>query len=197
MPDLLDAIAPTAIVPSGRYGIAETGVTITIVEGAGMASIAAPRDQATPLGERCLAGFGIALPDGPRCAEGPEVAFVGLGPGRWLAISFAIADLEGRLGEALGPSAAVCDQGDAYILFDVGGARARDALAKGVAIDLDPSVFRPGDAATTSVALIGVTFWQLDAAPTFRFAVGRSFAPGFARFLVISAAEFGCVVARG
>ena len=193
MPDLLAAIPHTRIVPPGHYGAAGTGVTVTLVDGLALASLAT-RGDGTALAARCRAAFGVELP-GPCHVAGPEIGFVGLGPGRWLALGGGVADLEDRLRAALAPGVAVTDQSDAYVLFDVAGDQARAALAKGVALDLDPAAFGPGDAATTSAALIGVTFWQLDAAPTYRFAVGRSFAPGFSRFLVASAAEFGCTVA--
>lgn len=192
MPDLLAAIPPTSIVPTGHYGVEGTGVTVTLVDGPALASLAT-RGDPQALDARCRAAFGTPLPSGPRHAAGPDLGFVGIGPGRWLAVG-AGADLEDRLRAALGTGVAVADQSDAYLLFDVGGPEARAALAKGVAIDLDPAAFRPGDAATTSVALVGVTFWQLDALPTYRFAVARSFAPSFSRFLVVSAAEFGCMV---
>jgi sarcosine oxidase subunit gamma len=180
--DLLDFLPPAVLVPAGHYGAAGTGVTIAVSDGVGIASIAAVRGQAAALAERCDARFGVALPTGARWAAGADVTFIGLGPGRWLAVSDVVADLEGLLAEALGPSAAVCDQSDGFVLFDVAGPGARGALAKGVAVDLDPSVFGPGAAATTSAAQIGLTLWQVDGAPSFRLAVGRS------------AAEFGCAV---
>lgn len=194
MPDLLAAHPHTRILPPGHYGIEGTGVTISLVEGLALASLATRGDLAA-LDARCQTTFGLVLPSGPRYVAGPEVGFVGLGPGRWLAIGRPGTDLEHRLRAALAPGVAVADQSDAYVLFDVTGPDARATLAKGVAIDLDPAVFGPGAAATTSVALIGVTFWQIDAAPTYRFAVGRSFAPSFSRFLATSAAEFGCTIA--
>lgn len=196
MPDLLAAIPHTRIVPPGHYGVEGAGVTVTLVEGLALASLAT-RGDPQALDAPCRTAFGVGLPTGPRHAAGPELGFVGLGPGRWLAIGTGAA-LEERLLAALAPGVAVADQSDAYVLFDVTGPSARTALAKGVAVDLDPAAFAPGDAATTSVALIGVTLWQLDAAPTYRFAVGRSFAPGFSRFLATSAAEFGCtIIGRG
>ena len=78
----------------------------------------------------------------------------------------------------------------------ISGPRARDALAKGVHIDLHPSAFLPGDAAVTAVAYIGVHFWQVDAAPTYEFAMFRSFAVSFGEWLVDAAAEFGVAFAH-
>lgn len=193
MADLLEPIPQTSIVPPGRYGIDAIGVVVTLVEGARIVSIVAT--QAALLETATRAYFGIALPTGPACVAASDLSIVGTGPGRWLAVGFGPDDLEDRLAGAFASAAAVCDQSDAYVLFDVAGPNARDALAKGVAIDLDPRAFGPGDGATTSIALVGATLWQMDDAPTFRFAIARSFAPSFSRFLVTSAAEFGCSVA--
>lgn len=195
MPDLLDDIAQTRIVPAGHYGTAGSGVTVMRAEGVQIASIVTAPGRYEMLDAGCRAAFALALPAGPHHVSGPEIAIVGTGPGRWLAVSSGIADLEGRLREALSPAAAICDQSDGYILFDMAGAKVRDALQKIVAIDLDSGVFRRGDAATTPAAgHIAATFWQLDEEPIYRFAVGRSFAPSFSRAVVTAAAEFGCTV---
>ena len=50
------------------------------------------------------------------------------------------------------------------------------------------------DAAVTTVGHIVVHLWQLDETPTYEFAVLRSYAAAFWRWLVDSAAEFGAVV---
>ncbi|HEV2677417.1 MAG TPA: sarcosine oxidase subunit gamma family protein [Aliidongia sp.] len=194
MPDLLGHIAQTRIVPAGRYGANDQGVTVTLVEGVCFASIATAWNRTEGLNARCAAAFGTALPTGPKRVAASGLAFIGMGPGRWLAAGFTIGDLEGRLRDAFQVDAAVCDQSDAYVLFAVSGENARAALAKLIPIDLDPSAFRPDDAATTSAATIGVTLWQESPAPVFHLAVGRSFAPSFSRALVMSAAEFGCAI---
>ena len=80
-------------------------------------------------------------------------------------------------------------------IFACGGPKARDALAKGVPIDLHPRVFRPGDAAVTS-AHIGVHLWQVDDAPTYELIVPRSFAVAFREWFDEAAAEFGYVPSR-
>ena len=86
------------------------------------------------------------------------------------------------------------DLSDGRTVIRVGGPRARDALAKGVPIDLHPRVFRPGDAAVTTVAHIDAHVWQVDAAPTYEIAVSRSYAAAFLEWLIDSAAEFGVAI---
>jgi methylglutamate dehydrogenase subunit D len=178
------------VVPPGHYGASGVGVTVNFAPAMSLASIVAANGQLGLLQERCTSIYGVSLPLKPTCASGREISFVGTGPDRWLAIS-QNTGLAQRLASLFAPFGAVCDQSDAHVIFDVSGPNARDALAKGVGIDLDENAFRAGDAATTAVALISVTLWRLPNG-TFRFAVARSFAASFSRFLVSSAAEFGC-----
>jgi methylglutamate dehydrogenase subunit D len=103
--------------------------------------------------------------------------------------------METMLAPPLGECATIVDQSHARTLLRISGPRVRDALAKGVAIDLHPSEFRTGDTAATSVAHIGVQFWQHDAAPTYVFCVARGYAGSFWDWLAVSAAEYGLEVA--
>ncbi|ABS69922.1 Sarcosine oxidase gamma subunit [Xanthobacter versatilis] len=192
MSDLLEHIAPTRLVPAGHYGPeGAAGVTARAVDPVAAATLVARKGATARLIAACAAA-GLPLADGPRISASAGLEAVGTGPGRWLILAEAMsgADLVARL-SAMAPSlAAVTDQSDANLILDVSGEKARAAMAKGVMVDLDPTAFAAGDAATTTVSHVGVTFWQRDAA-TFRFAVGRSFAPAFLRWLTVSAAEFG------
>lgn len=73
-------------------------------------------------------------------------------------------------------------------------ARARDALAKGIAVDLDASAFKIGDAAQTSAAHIGLQIALIDDTPTFEIISARSTAGSFWSWLTASAAEYGIEV---
>jgi len=101
-----------------------------------------------------------------------------------------------ELRSSLGEAVYVIDQSDSRTIVRIRGPRARDALAKGVHIDLHPRAFQPRDVAMTAVAHVGVHFWQVDAAPTYEFVVFRSFAVAFWEWLVNAAAEFGVAVGR-
>ena len=46
----------------------------------------------------------------------------------------------------------------------------------------------------TAVAYVGVHFWQIDAVPTYEFAILRSFAIAFWEWILDAAAEFGVAV---
>jgi sarcosine oxidase subunit gamma len=101
---------------------------------------------------------------------------------------------ERRLLDDLTGLASLSNQSDGRTIIRVSGPKVRQALAKGVPIDLHPRAFRVGDTALTVVGHIGVHFWQLDETPTYEFAVFRSFSASLWEWLVASSAEFGVAV---
>jgi sarcosine oxidase subunit gamma len=169
------------------------GVTLTERVDLGLATTMARKGQPAELRSAVLAAYGIDLPDTSRHVAGHSVALIGTGPGQWLATSEALANgaLADDLAAKLKGLASVSDQSDGRAIVRIAGPRARDVLAKGLPIDLHPSVFAPSSAATSFIALIGVTLWQVDDAPAYDIAVFRSLAGSFWKWLTDSAAEFG------
>jgi sarcosine oxidase subunit gamma len=184
----LDAVAV------GRHGRrwGDAGVIATEVRDVGLATITARNGASRALEETALAAFGIALPPARRRAAGRDLAFIWSGPDQWLACSrpAPAAGMEAQLAPLAG-LAAIVDQSHARTLLRIRGERVRDALAKGVAIDLHPRAFQAGDAAVTAVAHIGVHLWQLDDAPAYELAAPRGFALSFWHWLATAAAEYG------
>jgi methylglutamate dehydrogenase subunit D len=162
-----------------------------------LASVIARRGAAHVLADKVAEAFGLALPMTPHRSEAGGVAFVWAGPGHWLATAEGEAGhrFEARLRTALAGLASVSDQSDGRAVLHIAGPRARDMLAKGLPVDLDPSVMQPGGALVSAIAHIGVHLWQLDALPTYECAVSRSYAHSFWHWLEASAAEFGLTVA--
>jgi sarcosine oxidase subunit gamma len=154
------------------------GLALRERTGLGLASIQARRGRAGELARLVRERFGVELPEGPRRVAAGEVAFVGTGPGKWLAILEPGADLD------LAGVAAVVDQSDAYAVVRAEGPAAREALQKLLPIDLHPRAFGPGDAAATSLGHIGVLLWQLDAVPCYEIAAPRSYAGSFCHALL-------------
>src|SRR5689334_16198149 len=77
------------------------------------------------------------------------------------------------------------------VVSAVGGAHARDVLAKDCALDLHPSVFRPGAAAQTMLGLAAVVLIPLaDNGTDYRILVRSSFARYLAEWLVDAAEEY-------
>jgi sarcosine oxidase subunit gamma len=192
----LDGIA----VP-GRIGRSAgvAGVTISERTDLGLATVMVRKGRQADLAAAAERTYGVALPSGSRLATGPKVGFIGTGPGQWFAVSESLRNGElGRdLGEKFAGLASISDQSDGRAVVRISGPKARDVLAKGLPIDLDPRVFKPGDAATSLVSYIGVQLWQVDETPTYDIAVFRGFAESFWGWLTASAAEFGAVVASG
>jgi methylglutamate dehydrogenase subunit D len=182
----------------GRYGAPEgdAGVEVALRADRALAAVMARKGRGTELARRVADTFGLDPPARPRRVAAGPIAFAWAGPGYWLASAEGMNGhgFEARLRQELADLASVSDQSDARLVVRVGGVRAREALAKGVMVDLHTRAFAPGDAAVTTVAHVGVHLWQLDAVPTYEFAVARSFGAAFWHWLTASAAEFGVMV---
>jgi sarcosine oxidase subunit gamma len=197
MPDLLRA--QTAFgEPLAQLTIAgDAGVCVHERTDYALAIVLARRGQAEALANR-VSVWGIALPERPVRGTHGALAFLGLGPGRWLAtLDDGAASPHGSyawaksLARDLAGHASVSDQTDGYAVLQIGGPKARALLAKGTTVDLHPRAFRAGDVAVTQIAHIGVMLWQLDDQPTYEIAAFRSFAGSLWHWLAGSAAEFG------
>ena len=170
------------------------GVTVQPLSGLGLASVLARRGKGAELAERLRTLHGVVLPDGARRSVNGRVALVGTAPGAWLAVSEA-----GPLGWAddlahgLDGLASVSDQSDGYAAVRVQGPAVRDALAKGVFLDLHPDAFPVGAAAVTIAAHIGLILWRREA-DVFELLCFRSNAHSLWHWLEESAAEYGLAV---
>jgi sarcosine oxidase subunit gamma len=184
---LLSAVGP---IPAGVSARARDDLTLAFV--------AAGNGRSGEFAARCESLFGFEPPSGPRRARGVDGQWLGIGPGRWLAIGER-TDFVSGLARDLDRVAAVVDQSDGLALIEIAGPKARRALEKGLPIDLDASVFPFNAVAASAIAHVGVTIWRAgeggdDEAPRFVIAISRSLAGSFARWLMESAAEFGLSV---
>jgi methylglutamate dehydrogenase subunit D len=141
--------------------------------------------------------LGSPVADAAKRTSAGAISVTGTAPGQWLAVGRgpgAEAQL-GALCADLAGLATVTDQGDGHVILEVAGPRARDALAKGIAIDLDAVAFNVGDAGQTSAAHIGLQVALIDEAPSFEIISARSTAESLWSWLVASAAEYGIEIA--
>lgn len=174
---------------------AAAGIIVTERTGLRLATVIARKGDRETLASAMRSAFGLDLPAGPKRAVSGETALLGTGPRTWLAVQDGgEGDLAQRLRDALGPAVAVSDQSDGYGVLRLSGPKSRDVLAKGLAVDLHPRAFTPGDVAVTTCSHIGVTIWQVDDAPTYEVTLFRSFAGSFVDWLAESAAEYGLAV---
>jgi sarcosine oxidase subunit gamma len=133
------------------------------------------REPRTALLMFCGEELGLTLPGMGRVVFVDGVTIVCTSPREFLVLD---ADLTGR--------ARTIDVSDAWVLFDVAGAKAREALATMVPIDLHPDSFGPGDAAATYAAHVSVLIWRH--AGGFTLGCLRSYAGSFAHHLERAAA---------
>lgn len=188
----------TGIAQAGQIGAAgSAGVTATLLDGFGLATLIAAPGGTTALAQAVEAQLGIALPATPKIVSSASHDAIWSGPDQWL-LRAETRDGFGGFLEALSAQAAVSDQSDARAAVRLSGPHVRDVLAKGVMLDLHPSTFAVGDVALTSIAHIGVHLWRLADGPDgslFEIMVARSMVGSFWSWFAASAAEFGCQVA--
>ncbi len=185
------------IVAAGSFGATGTsGVTAEALDGLGLATLIAPPDGGNALEAFVKTRLGIALPAGPRIVSGAAHDAIWAGPDQWLLRARSRTGFAALLAD-LSVHAAVSDQSDARALLRFSGPRVRDALAKGVMLDLHHQAFAVEDVALTSIAYLGVHLWRMaDGADgtVFELAVARSMAGSFWSWFSASAAEYGCAV---
>lgn len=144
--------------------------------------------------------LGTALPGVSRTAAAGALTLIGLGPDEWLATGGEGPAAAARLAEATaGHFVGVTDLSENYTTLVVRGPAARRVLAKGCPLDLDASVFKPGDAASSLVAKATVVLRLLDdgtEGARFHLLVRRSFAEYLYRWLEDAAREYGVVVVK-
>jgi len=193
--DLASRSALATVAIPGRHGREEgdPGVSLRERVDLGIASVMARKGREAAIRDAVLAAYGVTLPDAARRVAGPAIGFIGTGPAQWLAVSERLANgaLAADLSAKLNGLASITDQSDGRAVIRIAGPGARDVLAKGLPIDLDPSIFARGSAATSMISLMGVTLWQVDDVPTYDVAVFRSLAGSFWKWLTDSAAEYG------
>jgi sarcosine oxidase subunit gamma len=150
--------------------------------------------QAAGACARASEALGVELPlrANTRSVHGGRAA-LWLGPDEWLIVvpEGDEGSVSARLLEALaGMRCAVTDVSDLRAAFEVKGARARDLLAKGCAVDLHPRAFRPGDLALTALARVRVIICQTAQDPAYEILVERSYAGYLWHWLGDAATEF-------
>lgn len=142
--------------------------------------------------------FAHEVSDAPRRVAHGQSCVFGTGPGRWRVIMRAegaaqrLAALFSRLADV----ATAIEDGDGFFLLELSGPKMRQTLAKGVPVDLHPSVFPVASAVETQAALIPLHLALIDEAPVFECLSAASTAGSLWSWLSACAAEFGYEVGR-
>lgn len=141
--------------------------------------------------------LGIECPTRPGlCNSDEHTQVIWQGPNSWMVVASdtdsgrAPGELLASLQSAASEFAAVVDQSHGRCCLRLGGAFARQVMAKNTAIDLHPLAFAAGQCALTSVAHMNATLVQVDDTPTYDLFVARSLARSFAHVIEQACEEF-------
>ncbi len=175
------------------------GVVLALRTDLALVLVMARKGKTEDLRQRVQDRFDLTLPSTAQRVEKSGLSFVWAGPERWLAATSTRtpAAFEAMLRSELSGFASVANQTDGRCIFQVSGPKARDTLAHGLPIDIDPRVFGPGDTALTLAGHINVHLWPLDLSPAYQLAVSRSFAASFCEWLLAASAKYGVLVGQG
>ena len=188
MADFLSSLLLGEHLPPGRYG-AEEGQAPIFLRSVARAVCLVASGKAPDAIRQKAQNFGVTLDDAPSLSRAKKADFIGIGPGRWLALGEG-ENFVDELEQNFEPAASVFDQSGGAVVLEASGEKIDAVLAKLVLIDLDPRVFGENGAATTSLAHVNLTLWR-ESATCWRFVVGRSTLAAFLRIFACAAAEYG------
>jgi sarcosine oxidase subunit gamma len=193
---MVDALVPQSPLQSYADKLANLPDSVRITEEPFVTMIDLWADPGGPDGRAAAAVLGVGLPEVTSTrTESESVAVIWLGPQEFLVTTRTRSpeNLEAALREVVAPfGGAAVDVSAQRTTLRLGGAHARDVLAKGCSIDLHPAVFARGSAVQTMLGLAGVVLVALDDTGTdYRILVRASFAKYLVDWLVDAAVEFG------
>jgi heterotetrameric sarcosine oxidase gamma subunit len=199
VPDQPQRLSPLAgMLVGGDHDLVTAGAPGVVIgerRGLSVVQIAARRGQADAAAAAIERSMGVSpSSEANTVVAGERANALWIGPDRWLVVAddMAEGELDRLLREAVDHVAAVTDQSHARCVFRIAGPQARALLAKGCALDLDPSAFPAGQCAQTMIGAVGALLHPLDGTPTFDLYLPRSYAASFCEWFAESAAEFGC-----
>jgi len=140
--------------------------------------------------------LGTSLPITPNTVSGGgDAGILWLGPDEWLVVADESIDIGTRLSDVVaGRHAAASDVSESRTILRVSGARARDVMAKGCALDLHSRSFGVGQCAQTMLAQTHIILHQTSDTPEYEIYVHRSFAEYLWAWLEDASAEYGLTV---
>jgi heterotetrameric sarcosine oxidase gamma subunit len=146
-----------------------------------IAGIGAFRDSSGLL-EVLRSEFWMSVPQAAGFVESGAMRLSRLAPRRYLMSADRAANLPGRLSRLLDGVAAVTDQSDLWIYFDVSGAGVQEVLSRVVPVDLRAAAFPVGGLALTRAGHLDVRLFRIETL-RFEIAVARSYAEDLGHLL--------------
>ena len=179
----------------GRYGnpdVSAPGVTLSVLTGRDIVRISPFAGKRSEVGAALRKICKMALPPVGKSSakDGTTLAWAGLDAWMVIAPGKGRGDLYGKLARALHTSCAVVDHTHGVTGILVSGHKARDLLAKGCAVDLDPSLFAAGACAATQMEHMGIHL-RRTGEDAYELLAPTSQVGSFWHFLTEMALEFG------
>lgn len=184
---------PVPVSPLAGAPQPEGGITLTEVPFSGKVNIRGNAADAA-FADAAQKAIGVALPtDANTVATGSGNTVYWMGPDEWLVHTPQGA--EGKLIDALragfsGVHAAVTDVSDYYVVFDLGGPHAREALMRGTPLDVHESAFKAGDCAQTVFVKASILLHCTSDAPSYRVQVRWTYAQYLWNYFVTTAKQW-------
>lgn len=196
MAEILSALAGGHFA-AGRYGAGKdaAGVILAEVEGRDLVQVGAWADTVTAVAAELGSALGFAAPAarGPAVSAGARTAFF-VGPDKiWVTAPYAEA-LGVRLGKLWPTSKAVVTElGHSRTIVRVSGPKARDLIARFLAVDTDPALFPAGRVTAAGLHGLGATLHHV-ADGTYDLYLPRTFALSLFEGIVEVAEQWGVEV---
>lgn len=185
------AILPISAPASGGG----TGVGIGLREDVEIVSLLIGNAGRPEVASRLSRRLGLELPGMGRVSKAGATVIVGTAPAHWTVLRSgekrSARPLAAVLTDVAERSGFVVDQAGGRALLRVSGTDVGRLLRKGCPIDLHPSVFETGHAASTVIEHIAAQIWRADRALAYDIMIARGHADDFAHWLTVGAAEFG------
>lgn len=157
---------------------------LTVVQLSEIPGIAGPRAQIET-------ALGMALPPARKSSMSGLRSTLWVGPGRWFVVEPGTNDLAAVLDRVAAGAFAITDLSHSRTVLRVSGAKVRDVLAQGCAIDLHPRSVSAGDSIVAGFARYAVVLHVIDSSPTVDLYVYRSYGQDLVEWLTEAAAQYG------
>ena len=196
MADIQSALA-SVYNPGTRGAGSGDAVTITEIVGRDIVQFAAWQDTVDAAAKKAAKTVGHALPaDTFSAASKGKTSVFRIAPEKFLIV----CPLRAKMGEALSKAfkaeqAVVTELGHSRTILRVSGEAAREVLARGLPVDLEPGVFAPGAFAQSGIHGVSVVCHR-SGRDQFDLIVPRNFAVVIYEWLEETAAQFGYTVAE-
>ncbi len=207
MADLIwSAVSPLhdALQP-GRHGQAggDAGVVLKEVTGFGLLQVMARRGKWTDVEKLAGKRFGAAPPALPSLVNAKDCRLIWSGPDQFqvLFASPVSSAEEDKIRHVFLGSASVSNQSDGRVQVSISGAKAREMLAKVCSLDLHPTAFPIGGAASTFIDHTNVGIWREadngEGYAAFGVLMLSTFAESLWHTILDASAEYGAGILAG